>query len=114
LEKACRLLPADRDLSDTMSMRFPRAPATEAAKTRLVELSPTWSTAPSGASSSAPTSSLRTGVPELANSRILLAVRAATPQLAGRPPAERPTRCPAAAVTRLEPPAILTLGPGGR
>ena len=31
LEKACRLLPADRDLSDTMSMRFPRAPATEAA-----------------------------------------------------------------------------------
>jgi hypothetical protein len=37
LEKACRLLPADRDLSDTMSMRFPRAAATEAAKTRLYE-----------------------------------------------------------------------------
>ena len=37
LEETCRLLAADRGLSDTMSTRFPRAAATEAAKTRLFE-----------------------------------------------------------------------------
>jgi hypothetical protein len=38
--------------------------ATEAATTRLFELSPNWSTTPSGEETSASTSPLRTGVPE--------------------------------------------------
>jgi AcrR family transcriptional regulator len=38
LEQSCRLQAADRGLNDVMSMRFPRATATEAAKTRLYEL----------------------------------------------------------------------------
>jgi len=38
LEETCPLLAADRGLSDAVSMRLPRAAATEAAKTRLVEL----------------------------------------------------------------------------
>ena len=63
LEKTCRLLPADRGLSDTMSMRFPRAAAAKAAKTRPVRVC--RPPGPPRAGSSAPTSSLRTGVPEL-------------------------------------------------
>jgi hypothetical protein len=35
LEETCRLLAAGRGLSHTMSMRFPRAAANEAATTRL-------------------------------------------------------------------------------
>ena len=38
LEETCRLQAADRGLNDVMGMRFPRATATEAAKTRLFEL----------------------------------------------------------------------------
>jgi AcrR family transcriptional regulator len=38
LEQSCRLQAADRGLNDVMGMRFPRATATEAAKTRLYEL----------------------------------------------------------------------------
>jgi pyrimidine operon attenuation protein/uracil phosphoribosyltransferase len=38
LEETGRLLAADRGLSDAMGMRVPRAAATEAAKTRLLEL----------------------------------------------------------------------------
>jgi AcrR family transcriptional regulator len=38
LEASCRLQAADRGLNDVMSMRFPRATAVEAAKTRLYEL----------------------------------------------------------------------------
>lgn len=38
LEKTCRLQAADRGLNDVMGMRFPRATAVEAAKTRLFEL----------------------------------------------------------------------------
>jgi AcrR family transcriptional regulator len=38
LEQSCRLQAADRGLNDVMGMRFPRATATEAAKTRLFEL----------------------------------------------------------------------------
>jgi len=38
LEQTCRLQAADRGLGDAMGMRFPRATATEAAKTRLFEL----------------------------------------------------------------------------
>jgi hypothetical protein len=37
LEETCRLLAADRGLSDAIGMGLPRAAATEAAKTRLVE-----------------------------------------------------------------------------
>jgi hypothetical protein len=57
---------------------LPRAAATEAAKTRLFEfVAPARPPRPSGEDTSAPTSPLRTGVPEWANSRILPAVRAA-------------------------------------
>jgi AcrR family transcriptional regulator len=38
LEQSCRLQAADRGLNDVMGMRFPRATATEAAKTRLYQL----------------------------------------------------------------------------
>jgi AcrR family transcriptional regulator len=38
LEKTCRLQAADRGLNDVMGMRFPRATAVEAAKTRLFDL----------------------------------------------------------------------------
>ena len=38
LEQSCRLQAADRGLNDVMGMRFPRATATEAAKTRLYEV----------------------------------------------------------------------------
>ena len=38
LEQSCRLQATDRGLNDVMGMRFPRATATEAAKTRLYEL----------------------------------------------------------------------------
>jgi AcrR family transcriptional regulator len=38
LEATCRLQAADRGLNDVMGMRFPRATAVEAAKTRLFEL----------------------------------------------------------------------------
>jgi hypothetical protein len=38
LEETCRLLVADRGLSDAMGMRLSSGAATEAAKTRLVEL----------------------------------------------------------------------------
>ena len=38
LEQSCRLQAADRGLNDVMGMRFPRATAVEAAKTRLFEL----------------------------------------------------------------------------
>lgn len=38
LEQSCRLQAADRGLNDAMGMRFPRATAVEAAKTRLFEL----------------------------------------------------------------------------
>jgi AcrR family transcriptional regulator len=38
LEETCRLQAADRGLNDVMSMRFPRATAVEAAKTRLYEV----------------------------------------------------------------------------
>jgi AcrR family transcriptional regulator len=38
LEQSCRLQATDRGLNDVMSMRFPRATATEAAKARLYEL----------------------------------------------------------------------------
>ena len=38
LERSCQLQAADRGLNDVMGMRFPRATATEAAKTRLYEL----------------------------------------------------------------------------
>jgi AcrR family transcriptional regulator len=37
LEQSCRLQAADRGLNDVMGMRFPRATAVEAAKTRLFE-----------------------------------------------------------------------------
>ena len=38
LEQSCRLQAADRGLNDVMGMRFPRATAVEAAKTRLFDL----------------------------------------------------------------------------
>ena len=38
LEQSCRLQAEDRGLNDVMGMRFPRATAVEAAKTRLFEL----------------------------------------------------------------------------
>ena len=38
LEQTCRLQAANRGLNDAMGMRFPRATATEAAKTRLFEV----------------------------------------------------------------------------
>jgi AcrR family transcriptional regulator len=38
LEQTCRLQAADRGLNDVMGMRFPRATATEAAKSRLFEV----------------------------------------------------------------------------
>jgi AcrR family transcriptional regulator len=38
LEQTCQLQAADRGLNDVMGMRFPRATATESAKTRLYEL----------------------------------------------------------------------------
>jgi AcrR family transcriptional regulator len=38
LEASCRLQATDRGLSDVMGMRFPRATAVEAAKTRLFEV----------------------------------------------------------------------------
>jgi AcrR family transcriptional regulator len=38
LEQTCELQAADRGLNDVMGMRFPRATAVEAAKTRLFEL----------------------------------------------------------------------------
>jgi AcrR family transcriptional regulator len=38
LEQTCRLQAADRGLNDVMGMRFPRATAVEAAKSRLYEL----------------------------------------------------------------------------
>ena len=38
LEQSCRLQANDRGLNDVMGMRFPRATATEAAKTRLFEV----------------------------------------------------------------------------
>jgi AcrR family transcriptional regulator len=38
LEETCRLQAADRGLNDVMGMRFPRATAVEAAKTRLFEV----------------------------------------------------------------------------
>jgi AcrR family transcriptional regulator len=38
LEQSCRLEAEDRGLNDVMGMRFPRATAVEAAKTRLFEL----------------------------------------------------------------------------
>jgi AcrR family transcriptional regulator len=38
LEQSCRLQAADRGLNDVMGMRFPRATAVEASKTRLYEL----------------------------------------------------------------------------
>ena len=38
LEQSCRLQATDRGLNDVMGMRFPRATATEAAKTRLFEV----------------------------------------------------------------------------
>jgi AcrR family transcriptional regulator len=38
LEQTCRLQAADRGLNDVMGMRFPRATAVEAAKTRLFDL----------------------------------------------------------------------------
>jgi AcrR family transcriptional regulator len=38
LEQTCQLQAADRGLNDVMGMRFPRATATETAKTRLYEL----------------------------------------------------------------------------
>src|SRR5215211_7611350 len=38
LEQSCRLQAADRGLNDVMGMRFPRATAIEAAKTRLFEV----------------------------------------------------------------------------
>jgi AcrR family transcriptional regulator len=38
LEETCRLQAADRGLNDAMGMRFPRAPAVEAARRRLYDL----------------------------------------------------------------------------
>jgi hypothetical protein len=61
LEETCRLLAADRGLSDAMGMRFPHAAATEAAKTRLFELSGTRGrrTQPGQAASDSPLTNAR-------------------------------------------------------
>jgi hypothetical protein len=65
LEETCPLLAADRGLSDAMGMRAPAPPPPRRPRPARSSSSPSWSTAPSGAARSAPTSPMRTGVPEL-------------------------------------------------